>query len=211
MSLRYALLAILQADAMSGYDLKELFESSVGHVWYAPDSQIYPELRKMEAEGLLEGEDVPGGRSGIKRRYHITPVGQEAFSEWVNAPITYPRDRDPARLHATYMETADPAVARKQLRTHIQHHSAQIQQWEAVVRQINTGTSAILNRRLARVSPEDRESTTAFKRYAYEGLILRSEAEISWAHRGLRLLDSLHGPEAKGESENTDTTQEATR
>lgn len=198
MSLRYALLAVLEVDAMSGYDLYKHFESSVGHVWYAPDSQIYPELRKMEHEGLLEGEDVPGGRSGTKRRYHITEAGKEAFAAWMNTPIAYQRERDPVRLHATYMETAEPSAARAQLRAHIGHHSEQIRQWEEIVHQIDSGTSAILNRRLEKTAPEDQERTQAFKRYAYEGLIIRSEAEISWAHRGLRLLDRLYGPETGG-------------
>ncbi|WP_354002962.1 PadR family transcriptional regulator [Microbacterium elymi] len=44
MSLRYAILAILRVGALSGYDLQKQFSQSVGHVWHAPDSQIYPEL-----------------------------------------------------------------------------------------------------------------------------------------------------------------------
>lgn len=196
MSLRYALLAILEADAMSGYDLYKHFEASVGHVWYAPDSQIYPELRKMEHEGLLEGEEMPGGRSGTKRRYHITASGKEAFAAWMNTPNAYQRERDQVRLRATYMETAEPSAARAQLRAHIEHHSDQIRGWEKILYQIDSGTSPILNRRLEKTAPEDQEGTRAFKRYAYEGLILASEAEISWAHRGLRLLDRLYGPEA---------------
>ena len=42
MSLRYALLAILRVGPLSGYDLQKQFTQSVGHVWHAPDSQIYP-------------------------------------------------------------------------------------------------------------------------------------------------------------------------
>ncbi len=56
MSLRYALLALLNVERMTGYDLYKQFESSVGYVWHAPDSQIYPELRRMVRVGLLEGE-----------------------------------------------------------------------------------------------------------------------------------------------------------
>ncbi|EDV5156957.1 PadR family transcriptional regulator, partial [Salmonella enterica subsp. enterica] len=59
MSLRYALLALLTARPMTGYDLAKSFHVSVGHVWHAPDSQIYPELKRMLADGLVEGESVP--------------------------------------------------------------------------------------------------------------------------------------------------------
>ena len=64
MSLRYALLAVLTARPMTGYDLARTFHASVGHVWNAPNSQIYPELHRMENDGLIAGEDVPWGSRG---------------------------------------------------------------------------------------------------------------------------------------------------
>ena len=44
---------------MTGYDLSKAFQASVSHVWHAPDSQIYPELRRMAAVGLAEVEHNP--------------------------------------------------------------------------------------------------------------------------------------------------------
>ena len=61
MSLRFALLASLSARARTGYDLLQIFDSSIGFVWHAAHTQIYPELRRMEAEGLLESVEVPCG------------------------------------------------------------------------------------------------------------------------------------------------------
>ena len=72
MSLRYALLALLRVGPLSGYDLQKQFSQSVGHVWHAPDSQIYPELRKMASEGLIEPEEQTRGRLGTRRVYHVT-------------------------------------------------------------------------------------------------------------------------------------------
>ncbi|MEO2119555.1 MAG: PadR family transcriptional regulator, partial [Microbacterium sp.] len=67
MSLRYALLALLRVGPLSGYELAKQFTQSVGHVWHAPDSQIYPELRKMEADGLVEAEEQARGERGTRR------------------------------------------------------------------------------------------------------------------------------------------------
>jgi PadR family transcriptional regulator AphA len=195
LSLRYALLALLNVEPMTGYDLYKVFESSVGHVWYAPDSQIYPELRKMEGDGLVLGEDVPWGKSGTKRRYHITPDGNAAFTDWINSPMEFSRVRDPAHLRAAYLEWATPEAARNQMRAHVAHNTALLRQWEQKVREIDTGTSAMLLRRLSKTAEKDRGRTTAFKRFAYEGLIARAEAEIAWANRGLRLADELYGAE----------------
>ena len=80
MGLRYALLALLRVGPMSGYDLKKQFSQSVGHVWYAPDSQICPELRRMEAEGLVSAEETPRGPRATRRLYEATPAGDRAPS-----------------------------------------------------------------------------------------------------------------------------------
>ena len=96
MSLRYALLALLTAQPMTGYDLAKAFHSSVGHVWHAPDSQIYPQLRRMETEGLITGTSVPWGPRGTKTRYDITDAGLTAFREWMTEPLEYAREREPA-------------------------------------------------------------------------------------------------------------------
>ena len=100
MSLRYALLAILRVGPLSGYDLQKQFSQSVGHVWHAPDSQIYPELRKMETDGLVEGEEQPRGERGTRRLYHVTDAGNQAFLAWMRSPAGLParaRPRAPAR------------------------------------------------------------------------------------------------------------------
>ncbi|MGF9662547.1 PadR family transcriptional regulator [Arthrobacter crystallopoietes] len=192
MSLRYALLALLSVEPMTGYDLYKEFESSVGHVWHAPDSQIYPELRRMEKDGLLEGEEVAWGQRGKKRQYHITQAGTEAFRDWMNGTLEYSRERDPAHLKAAYLEWAAPEAAREQMRAHIRHHSAQLEQWRDKVREIEEGSSPMLARRLASLPTSDREKTTAFKKFTYQGLISRAEQEIAWAQQGLALIDELY-------------------
>src|SRR5439155_1423950 len=75
MSLRHALLALLAATPMTGYALAKHFEQSAAFLWHAPHSQIYPELRRMEAEGLLAGHEQPRGTRGTKRSYALTEAG----------------------------------------------------------------------------------------------------------------------------------------
>jgi len=191
LSLRFALLALLSVDAMTGYDLHKRFDSSVGHVWYAPDSQIYPELRKMEADGVVAAVEVPWGTKGTKREYHITEAGREALRGWMNTTLPYARFRDAMHLKSAYFEWATPEAARSQLRAHIAHYEAELAQWQDQIDQIDGGTSLMLNRRLAVTPEKDQARTTAFKRYAYEGLVQRAEQEISWARDGLRLIDDL--------------------
>jgi PadR family transcriptional regulator AphA len=196
MSLRYALLALLRVGPLSGYDLQKQFSLSVGHVWHAPDSQIYPELRKMEAAGLVEGEEQMRGERGTRRVYHVTEAGDRAFLDWMRAPLDYSRVRDPAHLRAAYLETTTPDAAREFLRAHIAQWEAELEQWEGELRRIDAVGNPMLIRRLAATSPEGHARTIAFKRFAYEGLVERARGEIDWARRGLELVDDL---EASGQ------------
>lgn len=190
-SLRYALLALLSVEPMTGYDLSKRFESSVAYVWHAPDSQIYPELRRMEKEGLLGGEDIPWGPRSKKTQYRITEAGLAAFREWMNTPLEYTRERDPAHLKAAYLEWASPESSRAYMQAHIEYHTLRREQWAAMILELQMGTNVMLAKRLA-VTPEgDRSRTTAFKIFTYEGLIARADTEIEWARQGLRLIESL--------------------
>lgn len=191
MSLRYALLALLRVGPLSGYELQKQFSMSVGHVWHAPDSQIYPELRKMEAENLIEGEEQPRGQRATRRIYHVTDAGEQAFLAWMHAPLEYARVRDPAHLRAAYLETATPEAARDFFHRHIVQWEGELAQWEGELLRIAEVANPMLVRRLAVTAPEDRERTIAFKRFTYEGLVDRARGEIAWAQRGLTLIDQL--------------------
>jgi PadR family transcriptional regulator, regulatory protein AphA len=75
-------LGLLALKPRSGYDIKTVVDRSTRFFWAASYGQIYPELKRLEEEGLIEGEDRPnGGRS--RRVYKLTPDGREALVEWL--------------------------------------------------------------------------------------------------------------------------------
>lgn len=214
MSLRFALLALLRVGPLSGYELQKQFSLSVGHVWHAPDSQIYPELRRMEYDGLLVSEEQTRGERGTRKVYHVTPDGETAFAAWLAEPLDYQRVRDPAHLKAAYLEAASPADARAFFAGHLARHEELLAQWEEELQRIESRTNPMLMRRLAAIPPEQHDRAVAFKRIAYEGLVDRALGEIAWAKRGLELVDRLDPPAAVGAgapaSESTITTTPTT-
>ena len=191
MSLRYALLAILRVGPMSGYDLQKQFAQSVGHVWHAPDSQIYPELRRMEEAGLVDGEDQLRGERGRRRLYHVTDAGNRAFVEWMLSPTDYQRVRDPAHLRAAYLETVSYDDARRFFRGHIAQWEGELEQWQGELHHIEMLSNPMLVRRLTVTPEDDKPRTIAYKRITYEGLVEHARGEIHWARRGLALVDEL--------------------
>jgi DNA-binding PadR family transcriptional regulator len=196
MSLRFALLALLGSRPMTGYDLSKQFSQSVAHVWHAPDSQIYPELNRMERDGLLESVPVAWGPKGTKKEYHVTDAGLAAFREWINSPLEIRRQRDPAYLKAAYLEWADADAARSQLRQHRDYWTAHLGLLERTRQTLVDRTHPTLAHRLARHSPDQHERIVRYKVFAYDGLIDQARAEVAWAERGLALVDELEGAPA---------------
>ncbi|MEV7005646.1 PadR family transcriptional regulator [Streptosporangium sp. NPDC051022] len=111
MSLRIALLGLLTAAGpASGYDLTKLFESSISNAWQARHSQIYPELNKMAADGLVTVEEEgPRGR----KTYTITEEGSRELRAWLltKAPSRLYRSEGALRAFLLPMLEPDEAVA----------------------------------------------------------------------------------------------------
>ena len=190
MSLRHALIALLTAQPMTGYEVSKRFGASVGHVWHAPDSQIYPELRRMESEGLLTAEDVPWGTK-TKTRYAVTEAGRQAFRDWMDAPATPYHSRDPAYLRAAYLDWADPDRARDYLLRQKEFHGERLTVLETTRAILMDRTHPVLSARLEHVPAEEHDRIVAFRRFAYDGMIARERATLAWIDDGLALLDSL--------------------
>ncbi|HEX3802421.1 MAG TPA: PadR family transcriptional regulator [Solirubrobacteraceae bacterium] len=191
MSLRFALLAVLSAEPMTGYDLMRFFDDSVAFIWHAPHTNIYPELRRMEADGLLEAEELPRGKRGTKRLYRITEHGFDFLRQQTRKVVEPTRERDPYRLQAAYFEWADPEAVREQLRLHLEHFTRWRTAWEEHIEQLHARRVRLLHERLAHAPAEDHEAIVAFKVFAYRGMAERARMEIEWAQLGLELVDRL--------------------
>lgn len=80
MSLRHAVLGLLAERQASGYDLMKLFETSLANVWPATQSQVYGELGKLAASGLVKvASEGPRGR----KEYAITDDGVAELRHWL--------------------------------------------------------------------------------------------------------------------------------
>jgi PadR family transcriptional regulator, regulatory protein AphA len=76
------ILGMLKLGARTGYDIKRVTEFSTRFFWGASYGQIYPELRKLEQRGLIEGEHDPRG-AVARRAYRLTAAGEAALHEWL--------------------------------------------------------------------------------------------------------------------------------
>lgn len=191
MSLRHALLAVLTAEPMTGYDLVKQFDGSVAYMWNAPNSQIYPELRRMEGDGLLAVEVLPRGDRAEKRKYAITEDGLAELRRWLGDPASYLPERDPYRLRAAHFEFASYQEARQQLTAHLTHYTNALNRWEQMVSDVRDHRVPLLRKRLEQRPESEHEAIVAFRVFAFRGEVAKAKFEIAWAKEGLKLVDDL--------------------
>ena len=53
MSLKHAILILLETEPGSGYDLVKRFKAGLGYFWNAKHQQVYQELKKLSEAGWL--------------------------------------------------------------------------------------------------------------------------------------------------------------
>jgi PadR family transcriptional regulator, regulatory protein AphA len=87
------ILGLLAHGPRSGYEIKAVVDRSTRFFWAASYGQIYPELRRLEREGFVEGEDAPSGRRA-RRIYRLTPTGREELKAWLMGTETTLEMRD---------------------------------------------------------------------------------------------------------------------
>ena len=105
MSIRQAMLAILEQGPMYGYQLRAEFEQRTGETWPLNIGQVYTTLTRLERDGLVEvvghggaDESDRNGQpdhAGSDRHvsYRATEAGRSEVSEWFTTPV--PRSQPP--------------------------------------------------------------------------------------------------------------------
>lgn len=84
LSPEYALLGFLDQNPAYGYELHQQLLENLGHIWNLSLSQTYNILKRLEAQGYLEGSVQPQSKRPDRRWLHLTPAGQQHFEAWLN-------------------------------------------------------------------------------------------------------------------------------
>ncbi|MCX6499454.1 MAG: PadR family transcriptional regulator [Arthrobacter sp.] len=179
--LGHAILQLLTRNAASGYDLKKRFFSSVGHGWHAYDTQIYRELKSLEAAGFVSGK-VAQGRSGPQRRlYTITVAGRESLGEWLTSDLDLTKIKDELSLRVWTADLFPPDTFEEFI-------ANAREQWQAALEHQRTSLRVL---REEYGSPDGWAPDEVFGRQlAIDNIIAITEAKIAWADRTLKVISS---------------------
>lgn len=131
-TLGYAVLGLLSREELSGYDVTVRMREPVGFFWRARHSQIYPELARLEEEGMVTHRLVEQRERPDKKVYEITAEGRRALEEWVTEPPSQRAARDELVLKAYSLWLANPEEAVSLFRGEEQKHEEQLHRYEEI-------------------------------------------------------------------------------
>jgi DNA-binding PadR family transcriptional regulator len=99
----WVVLGLLADRPRTGYEIKQIVDRSTRFFWAASYGQIYPELRRLEAEGLVDGQSAPTGKRP-RRVFSLTETGREALLVWLRGTETRMEMRDESLLRIFFAD-----------------------------------------------------------------------------------------------------------
>ena len=85
MSLKHAILVLLEQEDSSGYDLLKRFKEHLGFFWQASHQQLYKQLGQMHDAGLIDCQLAEQSGKPDKKIYSISPAGYQCLIDWMNS------------------------------------------------------------------------------------------------------------------------------
>ena len=124
--LRNVLLAGIHNEPRSGYELTKWLQIVGQHCWSVEHSSVYPALRELEQDGLIQSERVPGTRGPERSIYSLTDAGLEKLKTWVAHGSPRPVIKDEQILRVLCFDLLPRELALQQIREVRAEHQAQL-------------------------------------------------------------------------------------
>lgn len=137
-----SLLGVLSLAPMSGYQMRQFMDQSTGNFWRESFGQIYPALKVMLKDGLVElvngGKDMPGkdDRRPGKKVYRITAEGEQRLRKWLGAPAKPQVWRNELLLKVFYGNRAERGAISGHVLEAKSGYQADLERYEDIVRRL---------------------------------------------------------------------------
>ena len=126
MALRHAVLAALLEGEASGYELAKRFDVSVANFWSATPQQLYRELDRLEADGLLAARVVEQQRRPNKRVFALTDAGRDELAAYTAEPARPMAVRDDLVVKVQALDGGDHEAVRDAIAERLEHARAKL-------------------------------------------------------------------------------------
>lgn len=111
MSIKFALLSLLEEEPRAVGQLRTVFEMRTASVWPINVGQVYQTVQRLHRDELIahHGTDASGGGRSADV-YAITDAGRKALAEWWSSPVLPPRDSRDELVIKIAMAVGNPAI-----------------------------------------------------------------------------------------------------
>jgi DNA-binding PadR family transcriptional regulator len=96
---------------LSGYELHKAIEENFGSFWGESYGQIYPTLKQLAADGLIEAREAAAVDKKRRQEYALTEAGRASLREWLAKPFQNDPPRNEFMLKLFFGHEAAPGVA----------------------------------------------------------------------------------------------------
>lgn len=126
---RYAILGLLASGCTSGYEMKHTIDTSLNHFWKISFGQVYPTLKRLEAEGLIVEEVTDGER----KQFALTENGHAELARWVAEPfVELPVQRNDLLLKLYFARHASKEVTLQKIQEHARLLEERLETYQAI-------------------------------------------------------------------------------
>jgi DNA-binding PadR family transcriptional regulator len=154
MALRHAVLASLLEGEASGYELSKRFDVAVSNFWAATPQQIYRELERLEADGLVRARLVKQRRRPNKRVFRLTGAGRDELRDFTAEPARPTALRDDFAVKLQAVDIGDADAVRDALALRLDQARAKLSLYERLREDLLDGrTEEEFLREAKRVGP----------------------------------------------------------
>src|SRR5208337_596748 len=96
---------------LSGYEIHKAIEENFGSFWGESYGQIYPTLKRLAVEGLIEPSKPESVSKKRRQTYALTAAGRVCLREWLALPFQNDPPRNEFLLKLFFGGEAAPGVA----------------------------------------------------------------------------------------------------
>jgi DNA-binding PadR family transcriptional regulator len=108
----YVILGMLSIQPnLSGYEIHKAIEENFGSFWGESYGQIYPALKRLAAEGLIQACKPVSTPKKRRQEYVLTEAGRARLREWLALPFQNDPPRNEFLLKLFFGREAAPGVA----------------------------------------------------------------------------------------------------
>ena len=171
---RFAILGCLSVKPMSAYEIKTFMARSTAYFWMEHEAQLYPNIKKLHEQGVIDCQEEVAQKAGMRKVYHINELGLELLQEWLKQKSATMLYRNEFLLKLFFGNNVSTAVTLERIKTKQIELQQELAMYQA------------LQKEFAQLPEFER------KRFALITLlygIRLTEAELAWCDEAMKIIE----------------------